>query len=224
MKHPRRLKLAAGPVRAENLVHVMRPGDIRCSRHRRVCLRARYRSRSTGSGSGFSGAAACRERCCRVLIVMGLVFGLHPPHIGLVPDEGAVQDLASCTAPEFGALDCDLRLGRLGACARIGVHDPSPALPDRDPRVRLAGLARPRAGVQGRGDPDVAARGGGAAASGRPAEAGLDRPGGHVRAGPAAGSSAANPAARHAWDAASLAPPPCRALMDLSQPAGTACG
>ncbi len=28
----------------------------------RVCLRMRYCSRSTGSGSGFSGAAPCRER------------------------------------------------------------------------------------------------------------------------------------------------------------------
>jgi hypothetical protein len=28
----------------------------------RVCLRTRYCSRSTGSGSGFSGAAPCRER------------------------------------------------------------------------------------------------------------------------------------------------------------------
>src|ERR1039458_9229693 len=31
----------------------------------RVCLRTRYCSRSTGSGSGFSGAAPCRERCGR---------------------------------------------------------------------------------------------------------------------------------------------------------------
>src|SRR5450631_4230789 len=31
----------------------------------RACLRTRYCSRSTGSGSGFSGAAPCRERCGR---------------------------------------------------------------------------------------------------------------------------------------------------------------
>jgi putative transposase len=31
----------------------------------RVCLRTRYCSRSTGSGSGFSGAAPCRKRCGR---------------------------------------------------------------------------------------------------------------------------------------------------------------
>jgi hypothetical protein len=31
----------------------------------RVCRRTRYWSRSTGSGSGFSGAASCRERCGR---------------------------------------------------------------------------------------------------------------------------------------------------------------
>ena len=31
----------------------------------RACLRTRYCSRSTGSGSGLSGAAACRERCGR---------------------------------------------------------------------------------------------------------------------------------------------------------------
>ena len=82
-----------------------------------------------------------------------------------IPGRGKIW---ACTAPEFGALDCDLRLGRLGACARIVVHDPSSALPDRDPRVWLAGLTGPRAGVQGRGDPDVAARGGGAAAAGHP--------------------------------------------------------
>jgi hypothetical protein len=31
----------------------------------RACLRTRYRARSTGSGSGFSGAPPCRERCSR---------------------------------------------------------------------------------------------------------------------------------------------------------------
>ena len=31
----------------------------------RACLRTRYCSRSTGSGSGFSGAAPCRKRCGR---------------------------------------------------------------------------------------------------------------------------------------------------------------
>jgi hypothetical protein len=40
-------------------------------------------------------------------------------------------------------MDCDLRLGRPGMCAKIAVHDSSPALPDRDPRARLAGLAGP---------------------------------------------------------------------------------
>src|SRR5258708_33663077 len=58
-------------------------------------------------------------------------------------------------------------------------------------------------------------------ASGHPAEAGLGRPGGHVRAGPAAASSAPVSPARRARDAAGVAPPPRRACMDLSQPART---
>src|ERR1035441_7946960 len=62
----------------------------------RVCRRTRYWSRSTGSGSGFSGAAPCRERCGRCWLV-ALVLVQDPPQMVLVPDEGAVQELAAAS-------------------------------------------------------------------------------------------------------------------------------
>jgi hypothetical protein len=38
-----------------------------------------------------------------VLIVVALVVAQDPPHMGLVPDEGAVQELAAASAdPAFG--------------------------------------------------------------------------------------------------------------------------
>ena len=68
----------------------------------RACLRTRYRSRSTGSGSGFSGAAEFRERCGRCRLV-GLVRAQDPPEMALIPDQGAVQELAPASAdPAFG--------------------------------------------------------------------------------------------------------------------------
>ena len=61
--------------------------------------------------------------------------------------------------------------------------------------------------------------GGGAAASGHPAQAGLGRPRSPGRAGPAAASGASVPAARCARDAVGLASSPCRPFMDLPEPA-----
>jgi hypothetical protein len=69
----------------------------------RVCRRTRYWSRSTGSGSGFSGAAPCRQRCGRCLVMVALVVAQDPPQMVLVPDEGAVRELAAASAdPAFG--------------------------------------------------------------------------------------------------------------------------
>jgi hypothetical protein len=48
-----------------------------------------------------------------VLIVMGLVFGQDPPHIGLVPDEGAVQDLASASPDPASAIRSERHLVRV---------------------------------------------------------------------------------------------------------------
>ncbi len=87
------------------------------------------------------------------------------------------------------------------------------------PGVRLAGAARPRPGVQGCGDHGAPAQGGGAAASGHPAEARLGRPGGPGRAGQVAAGGAASPAACHARNAADLAPPAGPRFMDLSESA-----
>jgi hypothetical protein len=48
-----------------------------------------------------------------VLIVMGLAFGLHPPQMGLVPDEGAVQDLASASPIQRSAIRSERHLVRV---------------------------------------------------------------------------------------------------------------
>src|ERR1039457_4915997 len=67
------------------------------------CFRMRYCSRLTGSGTGVSGAAPCRERCGRCWLWWGLVLAQDPPQMVLVPDQGAVQELASAsTDPAFG--------------------------------------------------------------------------------------------------------------------------
>src|SRR5260370_391291 len=47
-------------------------------------------------------------------------------------------------------MDCDLRLGRVGAFPQTPVHSPSPGLPDPEPPVRPASASRPRAGRGGR--------------------------------------------------------------------------
>ena len=62
----------------------------------------------------------------------------------------------ACTASELasGAVTCCLA-GWAG-CGKIAVCVPSPALPDHDPGLRLAGAARPQPGVQRRGDHDPA--------------------------------------------------------------------
>jgi hypothetical protein len=62
-------------------------------------------------------------------------------------------------------------------------------------------------------------RTGSAAPSGHPAEARLGRPRGPVGAGAVAASGIAGAAARHARDAAGLAPSPGRPVMDLPEPA-----
>jgi hypothetical protein len=62
----------------------------------------RYWSRLTGSGSGFNGAAALGT-VRPVPIVVGLVLAENPPQMGMVPDEGSVQEFASAPSdPAFG--------------------------------------------------------------------------------------------------------------------------
>ena len=143
---------------------------------------------------GWSVSAIARHLGRDRKTIRGYLAGSRVPGSGSRAGPGRLAPVAEYCRIRFAGglyrsrirrMDCDLRLGRPGMCARIAVHDSSPALPDRDPRVRLGGLAGAGAGVQGRGDPDAAARGGGAAASGHRARAGLGRPGGPVRAGPA---------------------------------------
>ena len=60
--------------------------------------------------------------------------------------------LTACTASELAAGAVTCGLAGWAGCGKIAVCVPSPALPDHDPGLRLAGAARPQPGVQGRGD------------------------------------------------------------------------
>jgi hypothetical protein len=112
-------------------------------------------------------------------------------------DRVTTRSRAACTAPKFGvrAMTC---------CLASRAHAPgsrfigsSSALSDRDPGVRLARAAGPRAGVQGHRDHGGAARSGGTEASGHPAEPRLGRPGGPGGAGPDAASRSEPTASSH---------------------------
>src|SRR6266496_1918816 len=100
----------------------------------------------------------------------------------------------------------------------------SPAVPDLRPARRLAGLARPLAGVQGRGTTRAAARSRRAAPCPSQATAGLGRPRGPRRADPApAGNAAAAPPGdtRHR---PAMAPPRGDPEVDLPAPDRPAAG
>jgi hypothetical protein len=85
--------------------------------------------------------------------------------------------------------------------------------------LRLAATARPQPGVQERRDPGSPSRSHAAASSGRPARAGLGRPGGPGGVGPVAARGAAGPPARHTWHTAGLAPPSHHAQVDVPEKA-----
>jgi hypothetical protein len=54
-------------------------------------------------GQGFQRRGCAQSAVGAVLIVVGLVLGEDPPQVGLVPDEGAVQEFAAASAdPAFG--------------------------------------------------------------------------------------------------------------------------
>src|SRR5713226_6301335 len=109
----------------------------------RACLRTRYCSRSARSGSGFSGAAESSDRCGRCWLLR-LILAQDPPQMGLVPDEGAVQELAAASPdPAFG--------DRVHARRRhVAKHSPDPGIgEDRvewavkfEPRSRIMNLTR----------------------------------------------------------------------------------
>ena len=93
----------------------------------------------------------------------------------------------------------------------------SPALPDLRPARRLAGPAGPPGGVQGHRAARAAARGCRAAPHPAPAAPGLGRPRGPRRAHPAPAQKPAVAPAGHPRYCASLAPPPRRPEVDLSE-------
>ena len=81
----------------------------------------RYRSRSTG-GQRFQRRGAAQKAVRPVLIVVGLVLAKDLPQMGLVPDEGAVQELAPASAgPAFGDR---VHVGRLD----VAEHGPDPGV------------------------------------------------------------------------------------------------
>src|SRR5947209_4024139 len=54
-------------------------------------------------GQGFQRRGCAQSAVGAALIVVGLVLGEDPPQVGLVPDEGAVQEFAAASAdPAFG--------------------------------------------------------------------------------------------------------------------------
>jgi hypothetical protein len=132
--------------------------------------------------------------------------------------------LTSCSVYRFTTRRrCgDLRFGRMSWLRQNRGSWLSSALPDRDQGLWLAGAARPRPGVQERGDHGAPARGHAAAASGRPAEAGLGRPGGPGGARLLAACRPARPPARYAGHTAGLASPPDQTEVDASGPARSA--
>src|SRR6266496_4593014 len=101
---------------------------------------------------------------------------------------------------------------------------PSPALPDLHPALRLAGPARPLAGLQGRRVAGAATRGRGAAPYHAPAPAGLGRSGGPRRAEPVPAAKTAAAPAGHTRHRAPVAPPPRHPEVDLPAPDGPAAG
>src|SRR5437899_618691 len=96
------------------------------------------------------------------------------------------------------------------------VRDGSDALPDIRPRDRVDGAARAFWGVEGCRVAGAAPGGGGAAAAEPQAEAGLGRPYGDGRPGPAAPQAFADEPAGDPADATALAPAASPLALDLS--------
>src|SRR5437868_9356943 len=84
--------------------------------------------------------------------------------------------------------------------------------------VRLAQIARSQRRFQGCGDPGLAPRGLGAAASGQPSSTLLGGPGGTVRADPPAPSPAVGLSDRYPRHPVGLAPPLDHQALDLPEP------
>src|SRR6266496_3080757 len=101
---------------------------------------------------------------------------------------------------------------------------PPPALPDLRPAVQLACPARPLVSLQERRVAGAAARGRRVAPHPSPAPAGLGRPGGAGRAGPASATEAEGAPADHARHRPAVAPPLGSPEVDLSAPDGPAAG
>jgi hypothetical protein len=101
---------------------------------------------------------------------------------------------------------------------------PPPALPDLRPAVQLACPARPLVSLQECRVAGAAARGRRAAPHPSPAPAGLGRPGGAGRAGPASATEAEGAPADHARHRPAGAPPLGSPEVDLSAPDGPAAG
>ncbi|MCW2938965.1 MAG: hypothetical protein JWN00_1950 [Actinomycetia bacterium] len=107
---------------------------------------------------------------------------------------------------------------RLGT---IGTRGPTPGISRCDPDLRLAGAARPVAGVQGRRDPRAAPATVGTGAHRQTPCGIVGRTGSGRRAGTAAAQTAATGPADHPADPAALAPRPDHPQMGSAQHART---
>src|ERR1035438_2546199 len=79
-----------------------------------------------------------------VLIVMGLVLAQDPPQMGLVPDEGAVQELAAASPdPAFGdRVHAGRPHGAAHAAIPASARIASKVAVKFDPRSRIMNLTR----------------------------------------------------------------------------------
>src|SRR6266571_5891724 len=100
----------------------------------------------------------------------------------------------------------------------IASHDVQTSLPDLVAAYRLARIACPQPGVQGRRAPRATARGGGAASASRPAMPLLARPRRPLGADPAAPQAAPTPSVSDAGDVAALASAAAQAALDQTPP------
>ena len=85
-------------------------------------------------GQGFQRRSCVQGTVRPVLIVVGLVLAQDPPQMGLVPDEGAVQELAAASADP--AFDDRVHARRLD----VAEHGPDPGI--GEDRVECGGEVR----------------------------------------------------------------------------------
>jgi hypothetical protein len=95
-------------------------------------------------GQGFQRRGCAQSAVGAVLIVVGLVLAQDPPQVGLVPDKGAVQELASASAVQRSAMAFIRGVWILQSTVRIpaSARTASKAVVKLEPRSRIMNLTR----------------------------------------------------------------------------------